>query len=142
MREVKKKQEEESNQTSDLGRVQSLAGHVSMIFSAKKCPSVVSQRRSLVGPLPARSSLTNILYMCYLSRRSASRRTQSPLIPRHNAASHENTWHHNATAAISAASRMPVHKITMTRNRQKTVLFCISIHTDYNAHTHTNAHLP
>ncbi len=51
--------------------------------------------------------------------------------------SQENTWDHNAAAAIHAASRMPAHKITMTRSRQKTVLFCISIDTGYT-HTHTH----
>ena len=51
---------------------------------------------------------------------------------------------HNAAAAIRTASRMPVHKITMTRSRQKTVLFCIRIHAGHNActqtHTHTHTH--
>lgn len=37
-------------------------------------------------------------------------------------------------AAIHAASRMPVHKITMTRKRQRTVLFCTGILTHHNTH--------
>lgn len=40
-------------------------------------------------------------------------------------------------AAIHAASRMPVHKITMTRERQWTALFCTGILTHHNTHTHS-----
>lgn len=45
--------------------------------------------------------------------------TQWALIPLHNASSQPKTWDHNAAASIHAASRMLVHKITMTRSRQK-----------------------
>lgn len=45
-------------------------------------------------------------------------------------------------AAIHAASRMPVHKITMTRQRQRTALFCTSIPAHHNTHAHTHAHAP
>lgn len=38
-------------------------------------------------------------------------------------------------AAIHAASRMPVHKITMTRKRQRTALFCMGILIHHNTHT-------
>lgn len=54
---------------------------------------------------------------------AAPARTEPPLIPRHNTLSEEDTRHRNTAAAIDAASRMPAHKITMTRRRQKTA-FC------------------
>lgn len=54
--------------------------------------------------------------------------TQQPLIPRHNTPSQANTWDHNAVAAIHAGSRMPLHKITMTREGQKTELFTVCVH--------------
>lgn len=77
-------------------------------------------------------------FVCYLSRQLSSRRTQEPLIPPHNAASEANTWNHNAAAAIHAALRMPVHKITMTRGRQKTELLSVGVHADHNnTHSHT-----
>lgn len=57
------------------------------------------------------------------SKLVAPARTEPPLIPRHNTLSEENTWHHNTAAAIDAASRMPAHKISMTRSGQKTA-FC------------------
>lgn len=66
--------------------------------------------------------------VCYLPRRLARRCTQQPLIPPHNTPSQANTWDHNAVAAIHAGSRMPLHKITMTREGQKTELFTVGVH--------------
>lgn len=116
-------------------------------FSLKNPPFVVrlSFFRTFTDARP-----DTVYCLCLFSRQAASRHTHTEAIDASTQC--PLTWDRNAAAAIHAALRTPVYKITMTRNRPKTEPSAVSsdmhsqcsplalngfpcITTEYNGHT-------